>query len=94
MVTTNVTPPESVRKALVAKGEAIYQEKYKEEYEEKYKGKYAAIHVDSEEAFIGDTRTQAYYEAIKKHPNQYFYFKRIGLPPFRKNRMIRRKKSQ
>ena len=93
MVTTNVTPPESVRKALVTKGEAIYQEKYKEEYEEKYKGKYAAIHVDSKEAFIGDTLKQSYYEAIKKHPNQYFYFKRIGLPP-RKRRGIIRKKTQ
>ena len=72
MVST-VTPPDADRKALVEKGEVIYQKKYKEEYEEKYKGKYAAIHIDSEEVFIGDTLKQSYYEAIKKHPNQHFF---------------------
>lgn len=94
MATTNITPPDSVRKALVEKGEAIYEKKYKEEYEEKYKGKYAAIHVESEDAFVGDTIKQSYYEAIKKHPNQYFYFKIIGLPPRKKRGIIRKKIQQ
>lgn len=69
---------------------AIYQEKYKTEFEEKYKGQYVAIEVESGEAFVGETRLEAYYEAIKTHPGKIFFFIRIGLPPI-KLRGTRRK---
>lgn len=62
---------------------AIYKEKYKTEFEEKYKGQYAAIEVESGDAFVGEGRLEAYYEAIKTHPGKIFFFIRIGLPPLR-----------
>ncbi len=43
-----------------------------------YKGKIVAIDIDSGDYFIGDSELEAYEEAIKKHPNKQFIFKRIG----------------
>jgi hypothetical protein len=79
------------KEAFGETAKAIYQKKYKTEFEEKYKGQYVAIDVESGDAFVGETGLEAYYEAIKTHPGNFFFFIRIGLPPL-KRRGVRRKK--
>lgn len=77
---------------FAAQAKAIYNDFKTNELETEHKGHYAAIHVESGEVFIGETQIQAYYSALKKHPNTFFFFIRIGLPPVKKRGIYRRKK--
>ena len=53
-------------------------EKINKELSSRFKGKIVAIDADSGNYFIGNSELDAYKEAIKKHPNKKFVFKRIG----------------
>ena len=64
---------------FVEKGEQVYQ-KFKDSLEEEYKGKIAAIEIESEEYFLGDTEHEALEKAKQKHPEKIFYIVRIGYP--------------
>jgi hypothetical protein len=89
----NVKEPENFdHEAFAVKAKAIYDNYKTAEFEAEHKGHYAAVHVESGEVFIGETQIQAYYSALKKHPNTFFFFIRIGLPPVKKRGIYRRKK--
>ena len=45
---------------------------------QQFKGKIVAVDTDSGDYFVGDSELDAYKNAIKKHPNKKFIFKRVG----------------
>jgi hypothetical protein len=87
----NIKAPENFdHEAFAMQAKAIYDSQ-KADLETEYKGHYAAVHVETGEVFIGETKTQAYYSALKKHPNTFFFFIRIGLPPIKKRGIYKQK---
>ena len=76
---TLVQKPKDIDKeAFIKKAKTIYHDHYQTALEKTAKGKFAAIEVDSEECFVGDTWREAYYNAKKKHFDKFFYFIKIG----------------
>lgn len=67
-------------KQIAESGERIYREKFQEEFERVNAGKFAAIDIDSETAYVGDTATEAIREAQQKVPNGKFHLVRVGSP--------------
>jgi len=66
---------------LIKLGEKVYSEN-KDKWERDYFGKIIAIEVESKElAGVGDTLDEAYENALKKHPNKRFYFRKVGPCP-------------
>lgn len=79
---------------FTAQGNQIYNDKYKADLEKTAKGKYAAIELKSGDCFVEDTMIQAYYKALRKHPNTHFFFVRIGTKGIRISGTKRKKKKQ
>lgn len=65
-------------KRLVSQGEEIYSDKLKRKLLPRDKGKYAAIDIESEDYFIGNTLLEAIKNAKEKYPNKKFHLVRIG----------------
>jgi hypothetical protein len=66
------------RDRFVARGERIYRQKYKKRLEKTAKGKVIAIEVESGDAFVGDSVSDAAMKALEEYPDQIFYFIRVG----------------
>jgi hypothetical protein len=62
-----------------SKGEEIYK-LIGPQLESEHKGEIAAIEVESEEYFLGETVIEAGRKAKEKYPDKVFYFVRIGYP--------------
>lgn len=62
---------------IAAAGAKIY-ETIKLKYESAQNGKFLAIDIDSKDAFIGKTSSEAVELARKAHPNKVFYVVKIG----------------
>ena len=75
---STITPnyPPNVQRVMDL-GKEIYEAK-KGELEPANNGKYAAINVDSQEIFIGDTRDEAVAKARERFPKTVLFTKRIG----------------
>lgn len=70
-----------MKSVLVLKGEEVYEHN-KEELEKTYLGKIVAIEIESGTiAGIGRTLDEAYEKAVKKHPSEKFYFRKVGPYP-------------
>lgn len=70
-----------MKSMLVMKGEEIYEEN-REKLEKTYLGKIVAIEIESGTvAGIAESLDEAYEEALKKHPNKRFYFRKVGPCP-------------
>lgn len=67
------------REEFVKKCEEVYLA-HREELESKYSGKIVALY-EKGVAGIGEDVDSAYKEAVKKHPDKIFYFRRIGKFP-------------
>lgn len=65
-------------KKLVSQGEEIYSGKLKKKFLPRDKGKYAAIDIESEDYFIGNTLLEAIKKAKEKYPTRKFHLVRIG----------------
>jgi hypothetical protein len=68
------------KEQLVARGEAIYQQRLKSQLEPARRGQIVAIEVDSGDYFVGKSVAEAGRKARAKHPEKFFYFVKIGFP--------------
>lgn len=68
------------KEQLVARGEAIYQQRLKSQLEPACRGQIVAIEVDSGDYFVEKSVAEAGRKARAKHPGKFFYFVRIGFP--------------
>lgn len=70
-----------IKKADIQKiaeaGAKIY-ETIKTQYEPGQNGKFLAIDIDSKDAFVGKTSSEAVEKARKAHPDKIFYVVKIG----------------
>lgn len=67
-------------KELASKGQLLYDQKIKKKLLPRSKGKFAAIDVQSEDFFIGNSLIEAFQKARQKHPHHKFHFIRVGFP--------------
>jgi hypothetical protein len=67
------------REEFITKGKAIY-DRLKGDLEPGHEGEIVAIHPDSGEHFLGKTLNEADEKAFAKHPDEWYYFVRIGSP--------------
>lgn len=65
-------------KKLALQGEEIYSSKLKEKFPPRDKGRYAAIDIESEDYFVGNTLLEAIKKAKEKYPDKKFHLVRIG----------------
>ena len=72
--------PLSNPKAVVEKGEEIYDQKYRAEFEKLHHGKFVLIEVKSGEAFLGDSPEDVYKDAAEKTTGGVFHLIRVGSP--------------
>ncbi len=63
---------------LVAQGEEIYEKKLKDKLEPGHKGEIVAIDIKSGDYFLGKSVIEADKKAREKHPDEVFYFNKIG----------------
>ena len=68
------------KERLVARGEALYQQRLKSQLDPTYHGQIVAIEVESGDYFIGKSVTEAARKAREKYPEKVFYFVKIGFP--------------
>ena len=67
------------KEEFVSKCEQVYL-KHRGELESKHSGKVVALY-EGGVAGIGEDADSAYKQAVKKHPDKIFYFRRIGKFP-------------
>ena len=67
-------------KAVAARGEEIYAERYRAEFERDYLGQFAAIDITTTEAYRGLTPEEALNRARERSPEGIFHLIRIGEP--------------
>jgi hypothetical protein len=65
---------------IAHKGEKIYNEKYRKGYERDFLGQFVAIDVDTGEAFVAPTATQAIQKAEAGGRHGYLHLVKIGSP--------------
>jgi len=75
-VAKDVTAIAVDREEFVKRCEEVYA-KNRENLERQYEGKVVALY-DEGVAAISENVDSAYREAVKKHPDKLFYFRRVG----------------
>ena len=65
---------------LAEVGQQLYEKRLRDKLEPRHKGKIIAIEVESGDYFIGKNLNEASLKAKQKHPNNVFYFVRVGYP--------------
>ena len=77
----DINQEELIKKAdiqkIANKGAEIYGS-VRLQYEPDQNGKFLAIDINSKEAFLGNTSSEAVESARKAHPNKIFYVVKIG----------------
>jgi hypothetical protein len=63
---------------IAQRGEAIYKEKYQEEFEKSCNGKFVAVNVNTGDATVADTSSEAIRIALEKDPSGLFHLMRVG----------------
>jgi hypothetical protein len=67
-------------KAVAARGEEIYAQRYRESYEAQHRGQFLVIDVTTGEAYLGATPEDAVTRARQQAPSGLFHLIRIGEP--------------
>jgi hypothetical protein len=67
-------------KAIVDRGEAIYNTNYRQQYEREHPGEFVVIEITSARAFLGQTPEGALKEAQAAIPKGFFHIIKIGEP--------------
>lgn len=76
-MTNDEFPPIERVKAVSRNGADIY-ERIRGEYEPQYNGKFLAIEPESQEVYLGASKTDVVFTARTEHPYKIFYVVKVG----------------